>query len=72
MALEPWACPPHHWQVTSRRIDRTLYYHHHCLECGADKDVPVGRTAISRFTWARPRAASAEPRLLSTRRAEER
>jgi hypothetical protein len=67
VTIERGACPPHHWQVTSRRIERTLYYHHRCVECAAEKDVPGGRTPLARYTWARARTSGAEPTLLSNR-----
>ena len=35
------ACPPHRWEVTSRRLEAALYYHHRCLRCAAEKDVAV-------------------------------
>ena len=34
-------CPPHRWEVTSRRLDGALYYHHRCLRGPAEQDVSV-------------------------------
>jgi hypothetical protein len=33
-------CPPHRWEVTSRRRDGGAVEHHRCLRCGAEKDIP--------------------------------
>ena len=35
-------CPPHRWEVTSRRRDGdgASVEHHRCLRCGAEKDIP--------------------------------
>ena len=38
----PAVCPPHRWNVSGSRIDGALCYHHECVQCGAQKDVPVG------------------------------
>ncbi|HEY2948451.1 MAG TPA: hypothetical protein VGJ53_08645 [Micromonosporaceae bacterium] len=41
-------CPPHHWEVTSRRRDGETVEHHRCLRCGAETEIPfavaAGRT----------------------------
>ena len=44
------ACPPHHWEITTVRMDGSAFYHHHCLRCEAQKDVPVG-LALQPKTW---------------------
>lgn len=36
----PVACPPHHWEILSREIDRVVHDFHRCLRCDAEKDVP--------------------------------
>ena len=55
------ACPPHRWEVTSLRRDGALYYHHRCLRCAAEKDVPVAdATRPRRGTVPIVRRASAE------------
>lgn len=38
---ENGVCPPHHWEITTVRIDNTAYYHHRCVRCEAQKDVPA-------------------------------
>lgn len=44
-------CPPHHWQVTTDTAGGDAHYHHVCLRCAAQKDVPVyGQPE----RWARP------------------
>lgn len=51
-------CPPHHWEVTSIRIDGVSHYHHRCLKCHAEKDVPLSACAtakwVSRSSKAKP------------------
>jgi hypothetical protein len=34
-------CPPHHWTVTVVRIGEGTYYHHACVRCDAQKDLPL-------------------------------
>lgn len=38
----PQLCPPHHWEVTTVRMDGTAFHHHRCLRCDAQKDIPIG------------------------------
>jgi hypothetical protein len=42
-------CPPHHWEVTSVRIDGICHYHHHCMKCGDQKDVPLSATSSNKW-----------------------
>jgi hypothetical protein len=42
-------CPPHHWEVTSVRIDGICHYHHACMKCGAQKDVPLSATSSNKW-----------------------
>ena len=44
----PTSCPPHHWEVTSRRRDGEPLQHHRCLRCGAEKDIPFEVAARAR------------------------
>jgi hypothetical protein len=53
MVGEPVVCPPHHWEVVSRQVERALCYHHACLQCGLEKDVAVAATMVSRLTGRR-------------------
>jgi hypothetical protein len=41
-------CPPHHWQIDSREIDRQVYDHHRCLRCGLEKNQPRQSAAALR------------------------
>lgn len=45
-------CPPHRWLVSSVHVDGELHYHHTCLECGAQKDVPHTRVYKPRWPKA--------------------
>jgi hypothetical protein len=49
------ACPPHRWLVSSTLVEGELHYHHTCLQCGAQKDVP--HTAVYRPRWPRANQA---------------
>ncbi|MCL4460069.1 MAG: hypothetical protein M1136_02645 [Chloroflexi bacterium] len=42
-------CPPHYWEITSIRIDGICYYHHYCLKCHMEKDIPLAATASGRW-----------------------
>jgi len=42
-------CPPHHWEVTSIRIDGVSHYHHRCVRCEAQKDIPFSATGTSKW-----------------------
>jgi len=42
-------CPPHHWEVTSVRIEGVCHYHHHCIKCQAEKDVPLSASTASKW-----------------------
>jgi hypothetical protein len=55
MAEAGAVCPPHRWLVSSTHVDGQLLYHHTCLECGAQKDVP--HTAVYRPRWPKANAA---------------
>lgn len=43
-------CPPHHWVITSVRVDGLSLFHHRCVKCMAEKDLPV--TASSVNPWS--------------------
>ena len=43
-------CPPHHWEVTSVRINGMVHYHHKCIRCAAEKDVPLSTSSPSKWT----------------------
>jgi hypothetical protein len=47
--LEIALCPPHHWEVTSVRIEGVCHYHHHCVKCNAEKDVPLSATGSNKW-----------------------
>ena len=47
-------CPPHHWEVTSVRIDSVSYYHHRCKKCQTEKDIPL--TASGTTKWSSRRS----------------
>ena len=55
MAEAGAVCPPHRWLVSSTHVEGQLLYHHACLECGAQKDVP--HTAVYRPRWPKANAA---------------
>jgi hypothetical protein len=42
-------CPPHYWEVTSTKIDGVSHYHHHCVKCAAEKDVPFNAAGTSKW-----------------------
>ncbi len=42
-------CPPHHWEVTSVRIEGVCHYHHRCIKCEAEKDVPLSASTASKW-----------------------
>ena len=42
--VELTVCPPHYWEVTSVRIEGVSHYHHRCVRCEAEKDVPLSAT----------------------------
>jgi hypothetical protein len=52
-------CPPHHWEVTSRRRDGEAVEHHRCVRCGAEKDIPFAVAA------GRTRQITLGPRLVA-------
>jgi hypothetical protein len=52
-------CPPHRWEVTSRRRDGASVEHHRCLRCGAEKDIPFAVAA------GRTRQITLGPRLVA-------
>lgn len=36
------SCPPHHWLVTTVRVELLgSVYHHRCIKCGQEKDLAV-------------------------------
>jgi hypothetical protein len=49
-------CPPHHWEVTSIRIDGVSYYHHCCKKCNAEKDVVFSASGATRWISRKPQA----------------
>ncbi len=54
--LETAVCPPHHWEVTSVRIEGVSHYHHRCVRCAAEKDVPLSATTGSKWISRNPKA----------------
>jgi len=52
---EPSLCPPHYWEVTSIRIDGVCHYHHRCVKCHAEKDVPLTATGSSKWVSRNPK-----------------
>ncbi len=53
-------CPPHYWEVTSVRIDGVSHYHHRCVRCAAEKDVPLSATTGSKWISRNPKAKAAQ------------
>lgn len=51
-------CPPHHWEVTSVRIDGVCHYHHRCIKCQAEKDVPLSASSTNKWVSRHSRAKS--------------
>ncbi len=47
-------CPPHHWEVTSIRIEGVSYYHHRCKKCRAEKDIIFSATGATRWISRKP------------------
>jgi hypothetical protein len=33
-------CPPHHWLIESREVERQIVDFHRCVRCGQDKAMP--------------------------------
>jgi hypothetical protein len=56
--VESPACPPHHWQITSREEDRVVYDHHTCVRCGAQKDT-VRAPLTTHSPWSKKTPARA-------------
>ena len=52
---DPTLCPPHYWEVTSVRIEGVCHYHHHCVKCNAEKDVPLSATGSNKWVSRNPR-----------------
>jgi len=46
---QPPLCPPHHWEVTSIRIEGVSHYHHRCIKCLAEKDIPLSATNSAKW-----------------------
>jgi len=42
-------CPPHHWEVTSIRIEGVCHYHHRCKKCEVEKDVPLSASTPTKW-----------------------
>jgi hypothetical protein len=42
-------CPPHHWEVTAIRIEGVCHYHHRCIKCQAEKDVPLSASTPTKW-----------------------
>jgi len=42
-------CPPHYWEVTSVRIEGVCHYHHRCVKCQAEKDVPLSASSSNKW-----------------------
>ena len=56
---ESYLCPPHYWEVTSVRIEGICHYHHRCVKCEAQKDVPLSATGTSKWVSRHPKAKTA-------------
>lgn len=52
---ESLACPPHYWEVTSVRIDGVCHYHHRCVRCNAEKNVPLSATGGNKWISRNPK-----------------
>ena len=50
-------CPPHHWQITTAELKSGSVYHHTCLRCEAQKDLPVYALRTERPRPARTAAS---------------
>ncbi len=42
-------CPPHYWEVTSVRIEGVSHYHHRCVKCSEEKDIPLSATNSAKW-----------------------
>jgi hypothetical protein len=56
---EPILCPPHYWEVTSIRIEGISHYHHFCIKCQAEKDIPFTATSSAKWVSRSPKAKTA-------------